>query len=79
MHVLPFCTFCTFCRPARLAILHVEGVPVLRRTFQEIALAEGNKSQEVKKRLITKLLVSSSGNEPGYIMRALQVQIDNPP
>lgn len=43
------------------------------RTFKEIALAEGSKSQEVKKRLITKLLVSSAANEPGYIMRALQV------
>lgn len=43
------------------------------RTFLEIARAEGAKSQDKKKALIVKLLVSSQENEPGYIIRALQV------
>lgn len=43
------------------------------RTFLEIAQTQGHKSQEKKRSLINKLLVSSQDAEPGYIMRALQV------
>ena len=45
----------------------------MRRSFREIAATSGNKSQDKKIALITKLLVSSRDLEPGYIMRALQV------
>ena len=43
------------------------------RTFLEIARTEGQKSQDKKRQLITKLLVSSQDKEAGYVMRALQV------
>ena len=48
-------------------------VPALCRAFREIASQAGNKSQDKKVALITKLLVASRDLEPGYIMRALQV------
>lgn len=43
------------------------------KVFRDIARTEGNKSQEKKVGMISKLLVASKENEPGYIMRALQV------
>ena len=43
------------------------------RTFRDIASTEGIGSQDKKKNYITKLLVASTGNEPSFIMRALQV------
>jgi hypothetical protein len=36
--------------------------------------ASGQSSQERKKGLISKLIVSSKGSEPGYIIRSLQVR-----
>ncbi|CAK0786390.1 hypothetical protein CVIRNUC_009603 [Coccomyxa viridis] len=42
------------------------------KQFRDIAAVQGNKSQDKKIQLITKLLVSSRDLEPGYIMRALQ-------
>ncbi len=45
------------------------------KTFRDIAGSTGSNSQERKRTLITKLLVSSKECEPGYIMRSLQVGI----
>lgn len=42
------------------------------KSFKEIAMAEGSKSQDRKRSLIVKLLVSAKENEAGYVMRALQ-------
>ncbi|KAK9814328.1 hypothetical protein WJX72_004071 [[Myrmecia] bisecta] len=56
----------TMFKPAPLTVASVF------KTFREIAKAEGKASQEKKKQLIIKLLVSAGQNEAGYIMRALQ-------
>ena len=50
---------------------------LLCRQFRDIAAVQGNKSQDKKIQLITKLLVSSRDLEPGYIMRALQVYLQS--
>lgn len=54
------------------AALTIAGV---FKTFKDIATAGGANSQERKRGLISKLLVASKGNEPGYIMRSLQVRV----
>eukprot|EP01023_Acetabularia_acetabulum_P054656 TRINITY_DN6193_c0_g2_i1.p1 TRINITY_DN6193_c0_g2~~TRINITY_DN6193_c0_g2_i1.p1 ORF type:complete len:635 (+),score=149.87 TRINITY_DN6193_c0_g2_i1:124-1905(+) len=41
-------------------------------TFLKIAKEEGGRSQEQKRRHISRLLVSAKGNEAGYIIRSLQ-------
>ena len=56
----------------QLDLLELTSVPLLFRTFKEIASTEGSKSMEKKKGLIQKLVVGSRQNETGYIMRALQ-------
>ena len=56
----------------QLNLLELTSVPLLFRTFKEIASTEGSKSMEKKKGLIQKLVVGSCQNETGYIMRALQ-------
>ncbi len=56
----------------QLNLLGLTSVPLLFRTFKEIASTEGSKSMEKKKGLIQKLVVGSRQNETGYIMRALQ-------
>ena len=43
------------------------------KQFRAIAATTGNKSQDKKRGMITKLLAASKAQEAGYIMRALQV------
>ncbi len=56
----------------QLDLLELISIPLLCRTFKEIASTEGSKSMDKKKGLIQKLVVGSRQNETGYIMRALQ-------
>lgn len=42
------------------------------KAFKDIAEAEGTKSQDRKRGMIVKLLVSAKQNEAGYLLRALQ-------
>lgn len=58
----------TMFQPAPLTIASVF------KTFKDIASASGGASQEKKKGLIVKLLVSCKENEAGYVMRSLQVR-----